>query len=252
MSRQTIAGSSTALVHPAEFYVALKARALRRRRATCCGRRSSRSIRRARVAQVAVRVELVHRTWTLAREESGSAYRSVSVPVDKVVARCGVTTAAAPRSCELTVPSGAITSCTRRPGTAAATPSAPPPGVYALGEGGEGFGDSDELKVDLVPDRDSYEIGQTARIIVKSPFASADALVTVERAGISAHRKVTLSGAMPVIDVPITEDLRPNAFVRRCCSCAGGRSRSPRRGRAGRLGPTSGRRRSASATRRSA
>ncbi|WP_437901450.1 MG2 domain-containing protein [Sorangium sp. So ce124] len=214
VSRQAIAGSSTALVHPAEFYVALK-EPERFAKAGDVLRPEILAVdpKGARVAQVAVRVELVHRTWTLAREESGSAYRSVSAPVDKVVARCGVTTAAAPRSCELTVPSGGYYLLHATARDRRGNPVGAAAGVYALGEGGGGFGDSDELKVDLVPDRDSYEIGQTARLIVKSPFASADALVTVERAGISTHRKVTLSGAMPVIDVPITEDLRPNAFV---------------------------------------
>ncbi|WP_437805258.1 Ig-like domain-containing protein [Sorangium sp. So ce1078] len=214
VSRQAIAGSSTALVHPAEFYVALK-EPDRFAKAGDVLRPEILAVdpKGARVAQVAVRVELVHRTWTLAREESGSAYRSVSAPVDKVVARCGVTTAAAPRSCELTVPSGGYYLLHATAKDRRGNPVGAAAGVYALGEGGGGFGDSDQLQVELVPDSDSYEVGQTARVIVKSPFASADALVTVERAGISSHRRVKLSGAMPVIDVPITEDLRPNAFV---------------------------------------
>ncbi|WP_437494697.1 MG2 domain-containing protein [Sorangium sp. So ce1014] len=215
VSRQAIAGSSTALVHPAEFYVALK-EPDRFAKAGEVLRPEILAVdpKGARVAQVAVRVALVHRTWTLARAESGSAYRSISVPVDKVVARCGVTTAATPRSCELAVPSGGYYLLHATAKDRRGNPVGAAAGVYALGEGGGGgFGDSDELKVELVPDSDSYEIGQTARVIVKSPFASADALVTVERAGISSHRKVKLSGAMPVIDVPITEDLRPNAFV---------------------------------------
>ncbi|WP_437662918.1 Ig-like domain-containing protein [Sorangium sp. So ce1182] len=214
VSRQAIAGSSTALVHPAEFYVALK-EPERFAKAGDVLRPEILAVdpKGARVAQVAVGVELVQRTWTLAREGSGSAYRSVSVPVDKVVARCGVTTAAAPRSCGLTIPSGGYYLLHATARDRRGNPVGAAAGVYALGEGGGGFGDSDELKVELVPDRDSYEVGQTARVIVKSPFAAADALVTVERAGISSRRRVKLAGAMPVIDVPITDDLRPNAFV---------------------------------------
>ncbi|WP_438021401.1 MG2 domain-containing protein [Sorangium sp. So ce315] len=214
VSRQAIAGSSTALVHPAEFYVALK-EPERFAKAGDVLRPEILAVdpKGARVAQVAVRVELVHRTWTLAREGSGSAYRSVSVPVDKVVARCGVTTAAAPRGCELTVPSGGYYLLHATAKDRRGNPVGAATGIYALGEGVGGFGDSDQLRVELVTDRESYEVGQTARVIVKSPFASADALVTVERAGISSRRLVKLSGAMPVIDVPITDDLRPNSFV---------------------------------------
>lgn len=215
VSRQAIAGSSTAIVHPAEFYVALR-EPERFARAGDVIRPEILAVdpKGARVPQVAVRVELVHRTWTLARQGSGSAYRSVTAPVDKVVARCGVTTAAAPRSCELTIPSAGYYLVHATAKDRRGNPVGAASGLYALGEGGGGgFGDSDELKVELVADKESYEVGQTARILVKSPFASADALVTVERAGVFSQRRVTLSGAMPTLDVPITEDLRPNAFV---------------------------------------
>ncbi|HEY4105659.1 MAG TPA: alpha-2-macroglobulin family protein, partial [Polyangiaceae bacterium] len=47
----------------------------------------------------------------------------------------------------------------------------------------------------------------------KSPFPEADALVTVERAGIYRSRQLKLHGPTPTIELPISEDLRPNAFV---------------------------------------
>ncbi|WP_234022507.1 alpha-2-macroglobulin family protein [Sorangium cellulosum] len=214
VSRQALAGSTTALVHPAEFYVALK-EPERFAKAGDVLRPEILAVdpKGARVAQVGVGVALVQRTWTLAREQSGSAYRSVMAPVDKVVARCGVTTAAAPRSCELAIPGAGYFLLHATAKDRRGNPVGAAAGIYALGAGGGGFGDSDELKVELVPDKDSYEVGQTARVLVKSPFASADALITVERAGILTERRATLSGGMPVIDVPITEDLRPNAFV---------------------------------------
>ena len=37
--------------------------------------------------------------------------------------------------------------------------------------------------------------------------------MTVERAGIYTQQRMALSGPMPTIQVPVTEDLRPNAFV---------------------------------------
>src|SRR5262249_21346342 len=85
--------------------------------------------------------------------------------------------------------------------------------LYVTGDGETSWSDSDNLTVKLVADHESYEVGQTARVLVKSPFKSADALVTVERAGVYTQRRMTLTGSMPTIDVPITEDLRPNAFL---------------------------------------
>ena len=214
VGRQSIAGSSTAIVHPAEFYVAIKEPQLFVKAGdTVKPEILAVDPKGARVTKVPVRVDLVQRTWTLARQASGGAYRSVSSPVDKVVASCNVTTAQAPESCALTVPGAGFflihaTATDRRKNPVGA--AAP---LYATGEGEVGWGDSDQLRVELVPDRESYEVGQTARVLVKSPFKSADALVTVERAGVYSHERVTLSGPTPTLSVPITEDLRPNVFV---------------------------------------
>ena len=63
------------------------------------------------------------------------------------------------------------------------------------GEAGEtSWSDSDTMSVELVPDRKSYEAGQTAHVLVKSPFKSAEAWITVERGGIYTRRRATLSG----------------------------------------------------------
>lgn len=214
VARQAIAASSTAIVHPAEFYVAIKEPALFAKAGdTLQPEILAVDPKGARVARVPVKVELVQRTWTLARQASGGAYRSVMAPVDKVVAACSVTTAQAPERCALAVPSAGYflvhaTAADRRGNPVGA--AAP---IYAMGEGAVGWGDSDKLQVELVPDRESYEVGQTARVLVKSPFTAAEALVTVERAGVYTRERVTLSGATPTLSIPITEDLKPNAFV---------------------------------------
>ncbi|EYF05299.1 Ig-like domain-containing alpha-2-macroglobulin family protein [Chondromyces apiculatus] len=214
VSRQSVASSTTALVHPAEFYVALKEGPLFVKAGdTVQPEILAVSPEGKRVDRVPVKVELVQRTWTVARQVSGGGYRGVYAPVDKVVGSCRVTTAQATQGCGLTVPAAGYflvhaTAVDRR-GNPVGT-AAP---LYATGEGAVGWGDSDRLRVELQPDRESYEVGQTARVLVKSPFASVDALVTVERAGVYTRERVTLKGAAPVLSIPITEDMRPNAFV---------------------------------------
>ena len=61
----------------------------------------------ARVAGVAVNVELIQRRWVVARQQVGGGHRTSSTIEDKVVASCAVTTTAgkAPVSCSLQ-PSG--------------------------------------------------------------------------------------------------------------------------------------------------
>ena len=214
VSRQASAASATALVHPAEFYVAIKDPELFVKGGDAV-RPEILAVdpKGGRVQGVAVRVELIQRTWTVARQASGGSLRTVSAPVDKVVSSCSVTTAQAPQGCELRTPGAGYflvhaTAADRRRNPVGAAAA-----IYATGEGAVGWGDNDQLKVELVPDRESYEVGQTARVLIKSPFPSADAWVTVERAGVYTQRRVAVAGGMPTIDVPITEDLRPNAFV---------------------------------------
>ena len=66
--------------------------------------------------------------------------------------------------------------------------------------------------IDLVLDKDSYEPGQTATILVKTPIAG-DALVTVERDRVMRSFITTLTGNAPAVQVPIAEGDGPNVFV---------------------------------------
>ena len=75
------------------------------------------------------------------------------------------------------------------------------------------WSDPDARGLQLETDKKQYEIGDVARVLVRSPFRKADALVTVERAGVLWKRVVTLEGAMPVVEVPIVAEDFPNAFI---------------------------------------
>ena len=59
----------------------------------------------------------------------------------------------------------------------------------------------------LVADKASYAPGDTAHILVTSPFSQATGLLTVERGHIRSHRLVDLRGPAPVIDLPIDDEL---------------------------------------------
>lgn len=234
VARQSIAGSTSAIVHPAAFYIGLNPGPDLFIKTGDSVRPEIIAVdpRGARVRGVAVHVELIQRSWNLARQKTGGgALHSVSTAVDRVVQSCDVTTADAPAACPLT-PTGAgyfllrATAADKRKNPVGAAAS-----LYVTGQGSAGWGDSDKLSLDLVPDKKFYKVGDTARVLVKSPFTSADAWVTVERAGVYTRRRVTLSGPTPTLDVPITEDLRPNAFV--SVLLVRGRSKAPPAGPGG-------------------
>ena len=70
----------------------------------------------------------------------------------------------------------------------------------------------DGLRVKLVAEKKSYKPGETARILVLSPIEGT-ALVTVEREKVLRSFLVPLKADKPVIEVPLTADDAPNAFV---------------------------------------
>ncbi len=70
-------------------------------------------------------------------------------------------------------------------------------------------------RMDIVADKPMYKVGDVAKLVVKSPFqgAGVKALVTVERENVISKNVVDVtSNALP-IEVPITEDLVPTAYV---------------------------------------
>ena len=69
------------------------------------------------------------------------------------------------------------------------------------------------VDVAMIPDRDTYAVGDTAHVLVAPPFYPAEGLVTWRRSGIAKTERVTFTAPSTIIDVPITEALVPNVFL---------------------------------------
>ncbi len=75
------------------------------------------------------------------------------------------------------------------------------------------WGEENNDRIELVPDKLEYKIGDTAHILVKSPYRNVYALVTHERANILQKKVIKIVSNAQTIDVPITEKSLPNIFV---------------------------------------
>ena len=72
----------------------------------------------------------------------------------------------------------------------------------------------DHNKLDLILDRDSYTVGDTADIMIASPFqGAAYALVTIERSRLRRWEVIPINSNSTRIQIPVTEDMAPNAFL---------------------------------------
>ncbi|MDR5793227.1 MG2 domain-containing protein [Caballeronia sp. LZ008] len=75
------------------------------------------------------------------------------------------------------------------------------------------FGGENTDRIDVLPEKTSYEPGETARFQVRMPFRSATALVAVEREGIVETRVVELNGTDPSVELKIEASWAPNVYV---------------------------------------
>ncbi len=75
--------------------------------------------------------------------------------------------------------------------------------VWVTRQGELWFSQDNDDRMDVLPEKQRYEPGETARLQVRMPFREATVLVSVEREGILEQRVMTLTGKDPVIELPI-------------------------------------------------
>ena len=85
--------------------------------------------------------------------------------------------------------------------------------VYVTKQGELWFGGENHDRMDVLPEKKSYQPGETAKFQVRMPFRFATALVAVEREGIIATHVVQLNGQDPTLNLKIEEGWGPNVYV---------------------------------------
>lgn len=214
INQQTIAASWTRTEHPSEFYIGAK----RGPNAVRAGEDLTMELaavqpdgtRAAGPVQVTALVE--HLTWNAVRVETAGG--GSSVRNDLVFAK--VTEQAVTVS-----PDGG--SFTFKPGaagthnitfTAKDSKGADVRTVVSVdvfGAADMTWQQQDGVKMDLIPDKDSYAPGSTARVVVKTPLKGT-ALVTVEQNKVLWQKLIPLEPG-GVVEIPVDEAWSPNVFV---------------------------------------
>ncbi len=85
--------------------------------------------------------------------------------------------------------------------------------VYVTQQGELWFGGENHDRMDVLPEKKSYQPGETAKFQVRMPFRFATALVAVEREGIVETQVMQLNGQDPTISLKIKEGWGPNVYV---------------------------------------
>jgi uncharacterized protein YfaS (alpha-2-macroglobulin family) len=216
LDRSTVSGRRSVTVHPGEFYLGV-------RRAADGLLRAGESLVAEVIALtpegrlrpgVAATGILYRREWHTTRQEGmGGRYDYQTRPEDAEVGRCAVVTADAAVKCDVRLPEPGQYVLRLEATDGRGNPIATTFTAYAYGPGTAAWYRSDDGHIGLVPDKEIYRPGDTARILVQNPFPEAEMLYTVERAGIPVRQSRRVTGPAPVLEIPILESYRPNVYV---------------------------------------
>lgn len=71
----------------------------------------------------------------------------------------------------------------------------------------------EQEEVTLIPDKETYQPGETAQILVQSPFNPAEGLLTVSRSGALYTQRFTITDGAATLQIPIREEHIPNLQI---------------------------------------
>lgn len=214
VNRQRVADQAQVIVHPASLYAGIKrpsgfAEAGKPLPFELVAVTPEGERRSAKVA-----VEVRRREWKwIKKKVAGDRWTTVSEPVEEPVGRCEASVGEVAGSCAVTPAQPGFHVVEARVTDPAGRRQLTRTSVYVTGGGWVAWQRDDTDKIELVPDKELYEVGDTARILVKSPWPEAEALLSVEREGVMSARRVRLTGAAAILEVPVGEEAVPNVFV---------------------------------------
>ncbi|MHB0875612.1 MAG: Ig-like domain-containing protein [Anaerolineae bacterium] len=85
--------------------------------------------------------------------------------------------------------------------------------LWVTGQGYVSWAMQEDYTVQLITDKKSYRVGDTARVLIPSPYqGSVAALITSERGQVLDYRVINVESSSQVVEIPITEEFAPNVY----------------------------------------
>ena len=168
------------------------------------------------VANQTVEVEVVERRWSSVQEEDELGRTTWTWEVEEIpVTTSSVVTDDRGRATFIfTPPNGGIFKVKIRTNDSADNEVIAATTLWVSSSQFVSWRQQNSNRIDLVADQSDYNIGDTAEILLTSPFQGpAEALVTVERGSVLTAERITMDSNSFVYQLPITDDFAPNVFV---------------------------------------
>ncbi|HVO31943.1 MAG TPA: alpha-2-macroglobulin family protein, partial [bacterium] len=213
-NRQSIAGRTSFVVHPAEVYVGVRmTRAIVKEKEHVPFEAIAAAIDGTRV-ETDVTATLLEQAWKQTAEKGADGSWSTKWTMKETdVAHCTLRTAKDVKSCDMVAPRAGQyvlrLTAKDKEGRSAITAT----DVWVYGDEQVSWRLNDPSRIELVADKSEYVEGDNARVLVKSPFPHAEGILALEANGILETRRVHLDGSAQMIEVPITAKHLPNVWV---------------------------------------
>ncbi len=85
--------------------------------------------------------------------------------------------------------------------------------IWATGTGYAGWPVRDDDVIQLIADRECYDVGEVAEVLVPAPYAGATGLVTIERGGVLSSEVRRFETTSEVLRIPIEDQYIPDVYV---------------------------------------
>jgi uncharacterized protein YfaS (alpha-2-macroglobulin family) len=214
-SRRSISNRIQTIVHRGEFYIGLKPRTSFLEK----GDKINVDViaanpKGAPQAGKKIQVKLVRREWRSVRKAGvGGRFRWLTEKEDTEVSRQDVLSGTEPVAMTFAPEKAGfyflLASARDGKGNDVSTTTS----FYVTGKDYVPWERRDDDSIELVADAENYRPGEEAKILVKSPYEKAMALVTVERELVLESRVVEVEGTSNEIAVPVRPEYVPNVFV---------------------------------------
>lgn len=161
-----------------------------------------------------IEIKIIRRHWESTRKAiTGGRFQWESIQIDDIIETKTITTRANPVSYTFTPKKSGLYIVTARAKDSANREVAADEYMYVIGSDYVAWAMFDDDLLELITEKEEYTPGETARIMVKSPYENATALVTVEREFVIDSYVTNLEGNASLIEVPIKNEYLPNVYV---------------------------------------
>jgi uncharacterized protein YfaS (alpha-2-macroglobulin family) len=168
------------------------------------------------IANQSIDVEVVERRWSNVQEQDETGRTTWTWEVEEIPVTTGsaVTGADGKTTYRFVPPNGGIFKVKIKTRDSQGNEIVAATTLWVSSESYISWRQQNSNRIDLVTDKQDYQIGDTAEILIASPFqGTAEALVTVERDGVLKAERITLRSNSTIYRVPIEESYAPNVFV---------------------------------------